>query len=512
MRGDSEFPETGDKGLKSDAIGFFDGVIIGVAATAPAAGLAAGIGLMVATVGVQAPAVLLASFFPMFLVASAFYYMNRADQDCGTAFSWVTRAMGPWAGWMAGWAICAASILVMGALADVASRYTLLLVAPAAADSKAAVTALAVIFIAVMTVVCVVGIETSARVQNLMIVAQVLALMLFAVVALAKVAGGDAPGSLRPEVSWFSPFAVESPGVLVSGLLIGVFMYWGWDSTVNLTEETRDSATAPGRAAVLSTVIILLLYSLVGAAVVAFAGVEAVAGFADDDAILGTVATGVLGEPLDKLVHLAVLSSALAVSQINILAASRTSLSMAHAHAMPASLARVHPRYLTPHVSTIVFGALGAAWYASLNLVADDFLYDTLSGLTLMVALYYALTGFACVIYYRRELLKSVKNFVFMGAAPLVGAGLLTCVLVESLISLADPGESLTGSSVFGLGLPFVMGLSLLVLGGFLMVLWRSLGGHGDFFERRGLEAVDPAVANGRVAAPTNAGKTRPGS
>src|SRR5215210_3032921 len=119
-------PETGDKGLKSNAIGFFDALIIGLASTAPAYSLAAVIGLVVVTVGVQAPAVLLASFVPMFFVATAFYYMNRADQDCGTTFSWVTRAMGPWLGWIGGWAIAMTGVLVIGSLADTAVRFTLL--------------------------------------------------------------------------------------------------------------------------------------------------------------------------------------------------------------------------------------------------------------------------------------------------------------------------------------------------------------------------------------------------
>jgi amino acid transporter len=93
-------PEVSEHGLKEDAIGFRDALIIGIASTAPAYSLAAVIGLVVVTVGVQAPAVLFASFVPMFFVATAFYYMNRADQDCGTTFSWVTRAMGPWLGWI----------------------------------------------------------------------------------------------------------------------------------------------------------------------------------------------------------------------------------------------------------------------------------------------------------------------------------------------------------------------------------------------------------------------------
>lgn len=497
-----EVRQTGDKGLKSNAIGFLDALIIGLASTAPAYSLAAVIGLVVVTVGVQAPAVLLASFVPMFFIATAFYYMNRADQDCGTTFSWVTRAMGPWAGWMGGWAICVTGVLVIGSLADVASRYTYLLLGlDGAAGSKLAITALAVVFIVIMTAVCVYGIELSARLQNVLIVAQVLALLVFAAVALTLVFGGGAPAeSIRPEASWFSPLAVDSGGALVSGLLIGVFIYWGWESSVNLTEETENSATAPGRAAVVSTIILLVTYLSVAVAVVAFAGVGTVTEFADDDAILSTVATGVLGAPWDGIVVLAVLTSALASTQTTILPASRTTLSMARAGAMPGALGRVHPRFLTPHVSTILIGALALAWYVPLNFLSENFLFDTLSALSLMIAFYYALTGFACAIYYRRELLKSVKNFVFMGAAPVIGAALLAYLLVQSLIVLADPGESYTGATLFGVGLPLVIGVGFLLLGAVLMVLWR-LGGPSGYFERRGFEAADPnAEASSSIA------------
>jgi hypothetical protein len=95
-------PEVTEHGLKSNALGFSDALIIGIASTAPAYALAAVIGLVVVTVGVQAPAVLLGAFTPMFFVATAFYDMNCADQDCGTTFSWVTRDMGPWEGWIGG--------------------------------------------------------------------------------------------------------------------------------------------------------------------------------------------------------------------------------------------------------------------------------------------------------------------------------------------------------------------------------------------------------------------------
>ena len=53
--------------------------------------------------------------------------MNRADPDCGTTFSWVTKAMGPSAGWIGGWAIIVADVIVMANLAQIAGLYTFLL-------------------------------------------------------------------------------------------------------------------------------------------------------------------------------------------------------------------------------------------------------------------------------------------------------------------------------------------------------------------------------------------------
>ena len=147
-------------GLKADAIGFVDALVIGLASTAPAYSLAAIIGSVTVIVGVQAPAALLASFVPMFLIAGAFFYMNRADPDAGTTFSWVTRAIGPWAGWLGGWAVCTTGILVIGSLADVGARYSYLLFgADGAAGSKVVVTITAVALIVVMTAICIIGTE-----------------------------------------------------------------------------------------------------------------------------------------------------------------------------------------------------------------------------------------------------------------------------------------------------------------------------------------------------------------
>jgi amino acid transporter len=489
------------KGLKAGALGFVSSLVIGVASTAPGYSLAATLGFIVAVagVGLQAPAVLIVSFIPMLLIASAYYSMNRADPDCGTTFSWVTRAMGPYLGWMGGWAIIVADILVMANLAQIAGLYSFLLVGwQSAADSTVAVTAVGVAWIAIMTAICVIGIELSARTQVGLLGAEVLTLAAFVVVALVKVAGGDAgPASIDPSLSWLNPFEIDSFDALVTGVLLGIFIYWGWDSTVTVNEESADPREGPGKAAILATIILLAIYVLVAVAAQAFVGPQDLIDNADD--VLSALGTEVFGSPLDKILIIAVLTSAAASTQTTILPTARTSLSMAHARAMPRRLGQIHPRYLTPNVSTILMGALSIAWFVILTIVSTNILADSLLALGLMIAFYYGLTGFACTIYYRRQVLRSLKSFLLIGVAPLLGGVILAAVFVKSCIELADPENSESGGSWLGVGPPLVIGLGFLLLGVVLMLAWR-VSGHREFFLRRP-EVVDPAIASGAAVA-----------
>ena len=479
-----------DKGLKKDALGFVSSVVIGVASTAPGYSLAAVLTLVVAAVGLQSPAVLILAFVPMLFIAASYYYMNRADPDCGTTFSWVTRAMGPWAGWIGGWAIIVADIIVMANLAQIAGLYGFLLFDwQSAADSVFWVTLVGVLWIAVMTAICVYGIELSARTQVGLLGAEIITLALFAVVALYKVYAGDAlDGSIKPSLSWFNPFAISSVDGLVAGLLVAVFIYWGWDSTVCVNEETTDSGSTPGKAAIASTVILVGIYVLVATAAIAFAGTSTIENDESGDA-LGLLAGDVLGS-LDKIVIIAVLTSAAASTQTTILPTARTSLSMARAGAMPESLGLVHPRFLTPHVSTILMGVFSILWYVGLTLVSENILYDSIAALGLMIAFYYGITGFACAIYYRRELFKSVKNFFFVGVAPVLGGAILTWVLIKSIIDLSKPENSESGDSWLGVGPPLVIGVGLMLFGVVLMFWWYAAG-HRDFFGRKA-EVAEP--------------------
>ncbi len=478
--------------LKKDAISFTDGLVIALASTAPAYSLAAVIGSIVVLVGLQAPAALIVSFVPMFFIASAFYYMNRADPDCGTSFSWVTRAIGPQTGWMTGWAICVTGILVVGSLADVAAySFYDLIGADELAGSVGMVTGTAVVLMVVMTGVCIWGTEISANLQKVLMAMQLGPLLLFIAVALYKVFSGDAPGgSVNPSLDWFNPLAIDSGGALTGALLLGVFIYWGWESAVNLNEETEGEASKPGLAGVISTTILLVTYLGVATALVAWGGVDGAKAFDDNATILSTYADQVLGGTLGPLVLLAVVVSALASTQTTILPASRTSMSMARAEAMPKAFGEISSRFFTPIVSTTVIGGLAIIWYLPAKLISEDFLFDSLSALSLMIAFYYALTGFGCAFYFRHELTKSVKNLLFVGIAPVIGGLMLSYLFVKSLVEWTDPANSSSGDSWFGFAPPAIIGVGFLLLGLILLIAWRHYK-REPFFKRR-RETADP--------------------
>jgi amino acid transporter len=415
--------------------------------------------------------------------------MNRADPDAGTTFAWATRAFGPRTGWMGGWAIIVADLIVMANLAQIAGLYSFLLFG-VHHPSTLAVTAVGVGWIAIMTAVCVIGVEVNARTQRWLLTAEIVTLAAFAVVALVRVYLGDG-AALTPQLSWFSPFAVGSVGALTSGLLVAVFIYWGWDTLVCVNEETEDADTVPGKAAVLSTLILVGIYVIVSTAAIAFGGVDRLAGDSSGD-VLGLLAGDVFGSgALGKIMIVAVLTSAAASTQTTILPTSRTALSMARAKAAPAALAQVHSRYLTPHVATWVMGGLSIAWYVGLTLVSQNMLYDSIAALGLMIAFYYGLTGFACAWYYRRALTSSLRNLLVVGVGPTVGGAILLFVFLRSCLDLgrADAGST----TYFGVGSPLVIGLGFLVLGAILMVVWRAAG-HPEFFRRRPEAAARSAL------------------
>ncbi len=147
--------------------------VVGVASTAPAYSLAATLGFVVIAIGgLQAPIIAICAFVPMLLISFGYKALNSADPDCGTTFTWGTRAFGPKTGWWGGWGIVVADILVMASLAQVAADYLFQLFGAygiAGNVNSGWVLLVGVGWIVAMTAICYVGIEISANFQKVLL-------------------------------------------------------------------------------------------------------------------------------------------------------------------------------------------------------------------------------------------------------------------------------------------------------------------------------------------------------
>jgi amino acid transporter len=336
---------------------------------------------------------------------------------------------------------------------------------------------------------------------------EIFTLALFVVVALIKVYSSHPAHAIHVSASWFNPFDL-SWSALIDGVLLGIFIYWGWDSGVAVNEESRDRHRGPGKAAIVSTLILLLIYVAVSAAAQAYHGTAFLSNNSSD--VLNALGTGVFGSGLDKLLVICVLTSASASTQTTILPTARTTLSMAKWKAIPAAFGRIHPRFLTPSFSTLLMGGLSIVW--TIALVGfnpnQDVLGDTISALGFAVCFYYGFTGLACAFYFRRDLFKSARNFIFAGLIPVIGGGMMAYVAVKAFSYYNTAGNNYA-KPLLGIEIPILVGIGGLILGVILML--ASWPFYTEYFRRRPGEAANPEVLVADAAhrpAPRTPGET----
>jgi len=256
--------------------------------------------------------------------------------------------------------------------------------------------------------------------------------------------GHHPKGSGTPSFAWLLPTHITL-SAFIGGIILMLFIYWGWDTAVSVNEETKDKNKTPGQAAIISTVLLLITYALVIFSVQAFAGIGSTGvGLGNSTnqfdvlSVLGGAifGGGGLGTFLSKLLILMVLTSASASTQTTILPTARTTLSMATYKAIPASFAKMHPRYLTPTVSTIVMGLVSIALYIPFNYFAmGNNIGDAVTAIGLYIAFYYGLTAFSCVWYYRKTLFSSARNLWMRGILPGLGGLIMYAAGIYSVQS-----------------------------------------------------------------------------
>jgi amino acid transporter len=442
--------ETTEHHLRSGVLGLFDSVIMGIAGSAPAYSIAATTTALFGAVLYGGPAALLYCGIAMFGIVFAFNYLGRMESHAGASYSWVRRALHPVLGFISGWSVVVSALIFMVIATFPAGSSVLSLFSDTLASNKALITIFGAIFFLLMVGAVAAGVTVTVTVQIIMSCVEIAFLLLFAGLAIFH-----AHHVTSFSWHWFSPSVFGDKGSegFVAGALLAAFYYWGWDVTANLNEETKDAKRIAGIGGLLGALVVFLLFEVFTVAtnlVLTPKQLQDENNAADILQVLGQAVWHGWG---GKLIVVGVLLSTVATLETTLIQVTRTLFSMGRDHTLPAALGRTHPTRKSPIVATMTIAVISLALFVGSQYIGSvaTILSDGYAAIGLQICLYYCLAGIAVVVLYRRQLFKSVGNFVFMGLWPLLGAIFMAFVFVKVIPGL-DSTTLWIGLGAIGLG------------------------------------------------------------
>jgi amino acid transporter len=419
-----------ERSLKKGALSFLDTLTMAIAGSAPAYSITVTTAALVAAAGVAGPAALWIAALPIIGIAVAFASLNRWRPDAGAAYAWVGRAMHPAVGFFAGWALLSLSTIFNVAAALPAGQATLDLLVPGRShDVVWAACAGAVWFLGVLALITF-GITVSAKAQVVLTVLEV-----FAVVLLCGLAIFNARAMPAAPFSWdwFFPSAFGTFQSFAAGMLVALFYYFGWDVSANLAEETARANVASGIACILGVLVTVGLFVLAQVAVqMALTPSEIQANGGN---LLPTLGAAALPAPWSAIAVLAVLASAVATIETQLLQCTRLLFSMARDRVIGEAMGKLHPRFQTPWLAgfavagVTLFLFAGSAAVPSINALMSNLI----NAIGVQVAFYYALAGVACAWHYRKSIRTGWRTLAFAVIVPLTSALFVACVGIYQL-------------------------------------------------------------------------------
>jgi amino acid transporter len=415
--------------LHKDAIGFGESVVMGIAGTAPAFSVAATTATLITAVGVLSVASLLYCGLIMFGITIAFMHLNRVITNAGASYAWVGQIFNPALGFLAGWAVLVATAVFMVSGTIPAATATLTLIAPHYVNHTGMVTFVAALWLLLVGSVIVKGIKPTSYTQVVMTTIEVGVLVAVIISALIQYSHQPAHSfSWR----WFSPSAF-TPTLFATGALVSLFFFWGWDVTVNLNEETRDSASAPGRGAMTAMIIAMLLFMSFAVAVLLVMSDAEIEQAGTN--VLFVLAEKLFPHPWSYMAVIAVMFSSVGTLETSILQFTRTMYAKARDGALQPRYAKLHKEWKTPWVATSVIVGIGltllflASYFPSINLIIED----SVKAIGFQVAFYYGLAGFACVWHFRKQAVQGLAPFFILFLWPAGSASFLVFIVCYSI-------------------------------------------------------------------------------
>jgi amino acid transporter len=387
------------------------------------------------------PLAYLVGLVGMFFTAMSYAAMSRAFPIAGSVYSYAQRGLHEIAGFFSGWLILLDYILVPALL------YIVSAVAMRALLPGVPGWAWLLGFIGFNAIVNLVGIQFTARVNFYLLVMEMVTVALFVTLGLIALYGGHGAGlTLRPV---YDPSGF-SMATIAGATSIAVLSFLGFDGISTLAEESAGGGNAVGRATILSLLIVGFLFILqtwiatdlaqgmrFGAPETAFYDISELAG----GVWLRRIAIGAT-----------VIASGIANAMVAQAAVSRVLFAMARDGKLPAMLARIHPRFKTPYVSTLVV--------ACISLVVGTVFASRLDDLSRIVN-FGALTGFLLLhlsvinhYFIRQRSRDWLRHLLF----PVAGLVVIAYVLYEM-----DMAAKILGAIWIALGAIYYLVLTLVL-------------------------------------------------
>ncbi|MEO6826906.1 MAG: APC family permease [Microbacteriaceae bacterium] len=480
---DTVATEPNEHKLQANGISAAGSVVMAVAGSAPAYSIAATTAVLVGAAGLASPAALLWCAIPMLGIAFAFAFLGRADVNAGAAYSWVGRALHPTLGFLCGWALVVSATIFMVAGALPAGSMTVALFSPKDAGNVPLVTAIGAVWFLIMAACVLVGVRITARAQWIMSTIEIAILAVFAVVAISHAMGGHSAGAAF-SWDWFGFSHFSGVDAFVGAALIAAFYYWGWDVSSNLNEETHNGHKNAGTGGLIGVGIVFLLFEVFTVAVQVILPAKTIE--ANGGNILGILGDVIWPGIGGKILIVAVMLSTIATLETTLIQVTRSLFAMGRDHTLPAAFGKSHAKWRTPAFATLVVTGVSLVLFIGSNFLGSvgEILGDAISSIGLQIAFYYCLAGVAVVVAYRRVIFKSVKNFIFIGLWPALGALFMLWIFIVSIPSLGPVVD--------------VIGLGALAIGIIPMAIYWRKG--STYFTRRPLELPDAMPE--RVAVP----------
>ncbi|MFB6517052.1 APC family permease [Streptomyces sp. NPDC056401] len=457
-------------GLRTGSLSTFDSVVMAVAGCGPAYTVVALVPALVAAAGFASPAVLLYCAFPIVGIALALRHLGRLDVSSGATYSWVSRTLHPFLGFLSGWAVVVATTLFIFASTTPAGSATLSLFDKDLAGNDALATVVGLGWFLLIAALVASGAKIAARVRAVAVGIQLALLLTVAVAALTR---EDATSAFS--FSWFGPGHFDATHTFTAGALIASALYWGWDVTANLSEETRGGRGGSGLGGLIGLLVFAATLLTLTVAANVLLGPDAVT--STDGTFLLQLGEAAWPGTGGTLLVLAVPLSMVATLETTLLQATRTLFAMGRDRTIPSFFGRIHPRRQTPVASTLAVVAVTVAGLLLVALLGSGVvvLEHALKGIGLLIAFYYALAGIAVSVAYRGVLLASAGNLIFLCLWPLAGTAFNIWVFAASI-------PTLTGTEL-------AIGIGLLALGLVPVTVARIRGGR-SFFQPRPLNPV----------------------